>query len=159
MDGKRSAESSVVLAQFMQPDHANHLGNVHGGWLMKLIDEAGGLCAIRHARRPSVTVTIDSLQFHSPVHVSDLVTLTACLDYVGRTSMEVEVQVEAEDILSGQKTHTNSAYVVYVALDEAGRPVEVPPLKLETDEEVVRFEQGKRRQADRLARAKRESGQ
>ena len=93
------------------------------------------------------------------MHVSDLVTLTARLDYVGRTSMEAEVQVEAEDILSGQKTHTNSAYVVYVALDEAGRPVEVPPLKLETDEEVVRFDQGKRRQADRLARAKRESGQ
>jgi uncharacterized protein (TIGR00369 family) len=152
MEGKRAADSAVVLSQFMQPEHANNLGNVHGGWLMKLIDEAGGLCATRHARRPSVTVAVDSLTFLSPVHVGDLVTFSAHLTYVGRTSMEAEVNVEAENILTGEKTATNSAYVVYVALGDDNRPVEVPPLILETDEEHARWELAKQRQAERLAR-------
>ena len=141
----------------MQPEHANNLGNVHGGWIMKLIDEAGGLCATRHARRPAVTVAVDSLRFLSPVHVGDLVTFTAHLNWVGRTSMEVEVNVEAEHLLTGQKTHTNSAYLVYVALDQEGHPVEVPGLILETEEERRRWMQGAQRQADRLSRAKREA--
>jgi acyl-CoA hydrolase len=156
MPGRRVAESTLTLSQFMLPEHANNLGNVHGGWLMKLIDEAGGLCATRHARRPAVTVAVDSLRFLSPVHVGDLVTFTACLNYVGRTSMEVEVHVEAENILTGERTHTNSAYLVYVALDEAGKPIEVPRLILETAEERQRWEQAKLRQAERLARAQRE---
>ena len=158
MDGKRVAESVVVLTQFMQPEHANNLGNVHGGWVMKLIDEAGGLCAMRHARRPAVTVAVDSLRFLSPVHVGDLVTLTARLTYVGRTSMEVEVLVEAEDILTGNKTHTNDSFLVFVALDQAGRPSEVPGLLLGSDEEQQRWAQGQQRQADRLARSKRAAG-
>ena len=152
MAGKRVSESAVVLSQFMQPEHANNLGNVHGGWLMKLIDEAGGLCATRHARRPCVTVAVDSLTFVSPVQVGDLVIMTACLTYVGRTSMEAEIHVEAENILSGQRTHTNSAYIVYVALGEGDRPVEVPPLILASDEERQRHERARQRQAERLAR-------
>ena len=147
----------VVLTQYMQPEHANNLGNVHGGWLMKLIDEAGGLCAMRHARRPAVTVAVDSLRFLSPVHVGNLVTFTAHLTFVGRTSMEVEVHVEAENILTGDKTHTNDAFLVFVALDQAGRPSEVPGLLLESDEERRRWTQGQQRQADRLARASREA--
>ncbi len=147
----------VVLTQYMQPEHANNLGNVHGGWLMKLIDEAGGLCAMRHARRPAVTVAVDSLRFLSPVHVGNLVTFTAHLTFVGRTSMEVEVHVEAENILTGDKTHTNDAFLVFVALDQAGRPSEVPGLLLESDEEQRRWTQGQQRQADRLARASREA--
>jgi acyl-CoA hydrolase len=157
LDDKHVADSIVILSQFMQPEHANNLGNVHGGWIMKLIDEAGGLCAARHARRPAVTVVVDSLRFLSPIHVGDLVTFEARLTYVGRTSMEVEVHVEAENILSGQKTHTNSAYLVFVALDGDGRPIEVPCLILETDEERLRWNQGKQRQADRLARVQREA--
>ncbi len=141
----------------MQPEHANALGNVHGGVVMKLIDEAGGLSAARHARRPAVTVAVDSLRFLSPVHVGDFVTLTAHLNWTGRTSMEVEVHVEAENLYTGQKTHTNSAYLVYVALDQAGHPIEVPGLVLETEEERQRWMQGAQRQADRLARAKREA--
>jgi uncharacterized protein (TIGR00369 family) len=152
MEGKRVSESAVVLSQFMQPEHANNLGNVHGGWLMKLIDEAGGLCATRHARRPAVTVAVDSLTFLSPVHVGDLVTFSAHLTYAGRTSMEAEVNVEAENILTGEKTATNSAYLVYVALGEDNRPTEVPPLILETDAERERFERARQRQAERLAR-------
>jgi uncharacterized protein (TIGR00369 family) len=157
VDAKRVAESVVVLTQFMQPEHANNLGNVHGGWVMKLIDEAGGLCAMRHARRPAVTVAVDSLRFLSPVHVGNLVTFTAKLTFVGRTSMEVEVHVEAEDILTGDKTHTNDAFLVFVALDPDGRPSEVPGLKLESDDERRRWAQGQQRQADRLARSKPEA--
>lgn len=155
MDAKRVTDSQLTLSQFMQPEHANNLGNVHGGWIMKLIDEAGGLCATRHARRPAVTVAVDSLRFLSPVHVGDLVTFSAQLTYVGRTSMEVEVHVEAEDILSGVKTHTNDAFLVFVALDSEGRPAEVPPLRLETEAEHRRWEQGKQRQAERLTRSRR----
>jgi acyl-CoA hydrolase len=156
MDGKRVSDSKVTLSQFMQPEHANIMGNVHGGVLMKIIDEAGGLCATRHARRPTVTVAVDSLRFLSPVHVGDLVTFTAQLNYIGRTSMEVDVHVEAENILTGRHSHTNDAYLVYVALDDSGKPVEVPRLILETDEERRCWELGKQRQAARLARQQRE---
>ncbi len=158
VNSKHISDSQVTLAQFMQPEHANAQGNVHGGVIMKLIDEADGLCATRHARRPAVTVAVDSLRFLSPVHVGDLVTFTAHLNWTGRTSMEAEVNVEAENLLTGDKTHTNSAYLVFVALDQAGRPVEVPGLILETEEERRRWMQGAQRQADRLSRAKREAG-
>ena len=157
MESKHVSESQVILAQFMQPEHANALGNVHGGVLMKLIDEAGGLCATRHARRPAVTVAVDSLRFLSPVHVGDYVTFTAHLNWTGRTSMEAEVNVEAENLLTGEKTHTNSAYLVYVALDQEGHPVEVPSLILESEAERRRWMQGAQRQSDRLSRAKREA--
>jgi uncharacterized protein (TIGR00369 family) len=157
VNSKHVSDSQVTLAQIMQPEHANALGNVHGGVIMKLIDEAGGLCATRHARRPAVTVAVDSLRFLSPVHVGDFVTFTAHLNWAGRTSMEVEVNVEAEHLLSGQKTHTNSAYLVFVALDQEGRPSEVPGLILETEEERRHWMQGAQRQADRLSRAKREA--
>lgn len=154
MEGRRVSESCITLSQLMQPEHANMLGNVHGGWLMKLMDEAGGLCATRHARRPTVTVAIDSLTFLSPVHVGDLVMFEAQVTYVGRTSIEVEVHVHAENVLSGQRTHTNSAYMVFVALGTDGRPAEVPPLIVETDEERARYEAAQQRQSDRLARRK-----
>ena len=157
VDSKHIFDSQLTLAQSMQPEHANALGNVHGGWVMKLIDEAAGLCATRHARRPAVTVAVDSLRFLSPVHVGDFVTFSAHLNWTGRTSMEVEVNVEAENLLTGQKTHTNSAYLVYVALDPEGRPVAVPGLILETEDERRRWRQGAQRQADRLSRAKREA--
>ncbi|CAG0929975.1 acyl-CoA thioesterase YciA [Thermoflexales bacterium] len=157
VNSKHTADSQVILSQFMQPEHANALGNVHGGWIMKLIDEAGGLCATRHARRPAVTLAVDSLRFLSPVHVGDFVTFTAHLNWVGHTAMEVEVNVEAENLLTGEKTHTNSAYLVFVALDQAGHPVEVPGLILETEDERRRWGQGTQRQADRLSRAKREA--
>jgi uncharacterized protein (TIGR00369 family) len=157
MESKHISDSQVVLGQFMQPEHANALGNVHGGVIMKFIDEAGGLCAMRHARRPAVTVAVESLRFLSPVHMGDFVTLTAHLNWVGRTSMEVEVNVEAENLLTGQKTHTNNAYLVFVALNLEGRPAEVAGLILESEEERRRWMQGAQRQADRLARTRRES--
>ncbi|NLC56177.1 MAG: acyl-CoA thioesterase [Armatimonadetes bacterium] len=157
MQPKRIEESRVILSQLMHPEHANNLGNVHGGVLMRLIDEAGALCSARHARRPTVTVAVDSLTFLEPVQIGDLVTFCARLTYVGRSAMEVEVCVEAEEITTGERRLTNRAYVVYVALDAAGRPAEVPPLLLETTEERERWEQGRQRQAERLARRARET--
>jgi len=151
---KRVKDSEVMLHQFMLPEHANPLGNVHGGIIMKLVDEAGGLCAMRHAQRPAVTIAVDSMTFHSPVHVGNLVTLRASLNYVGNTSMEVGVKVTAENPITGECTHTNSAYLVYVALDDAGRPAKVPGLILETEAERRRWEEGRARQEHRLRRAR-----
>jgi acyl-CoA hydrolase len=150
MDGKRPETSRVVLTQLMGPVDANALGNVHGGVLMKLCDEAGGMAATKHARRPAVTVVVDSMAFHSPVQVGDLVTVTAEITWVGRTSMETRVVVTAENVLSGEVTHTNTAYFVYVALDEEGKPTAVPRLVCETAEAQERFERAQVRQQYRL---------
>lgn len=143
--------SRLTLNQLMLPEHANTHGNVHGGWIMKLVDEAGGMCATRHARRPSVTVSIDSMTFREPVHVGELLELTAEVTWTGRTSMEITVNVIAENLLTGDRTHTNSAYLVYVALDDRGKPTPVPPLTPETDEEVRRFADGQKRQEHRIS--------
>jgi len=151
---KRISDSWVTISQVMLPTDANPQGNVQGGVVMKLVDEAGAIAAVRHSRRPVVTVAVDSMTFLSPIYVGNLVTLAASLSYVGRTSMEVEVLVEAEDPLTGEKTHTNSAYVVYVALDENGQPCGVPALIAETEEERERLARGKQRQAQRLAQRK-----
>jgi uncharacterized protein (TIGR00369 family) len=158
MPGKRVKDSQVTLHHFMLPQHANPLGNVHGGVIMRLVDEAAGLCAMRHAQRPAVTIAIDSMTFYSPVRVGELVTLNASLNWVGHTSMEVGVRVVAENPLIGERTHTNSAYLVFVALDDGGQPVKVPPLILETDEERRRWTEAEARQQRRLEqRAKRQS--
>lgn len=150
IEAKRIGDSRVAISQVMLPTDANPQGNVHGGVIMRLVDEAGAIAAVRHSRRNVVTVAVDSMTFLSPIYVGNLVTLTASLSYVGRTSMEVEVLVEAEDPMTGVKTHTNSAYVVYVALDESRRPCEVPRLLAETDEERERIARGRERQAERL---------
>jgi acyl-CoA hydrolase len=153
---KRIRDSQTAISQLMQLTDANPVGNVHGGIIMHLADEVGGICAARHVGRPVVTVAIDSMAFYSPIFVGNLVTLKASLNYVGRTSMEVGVRVEAEDILTGEVTHTNSAYFVYVALDENGQPVEVPSLVAETPEEERRMAEGRERQEERLRRRRAE---
>jgi uncharacterized protein (TIGR00369 family) len=150
---KRVSDSQVRLSLVMNPDLANALGNVHGGQIMKLVDEAGGFAAMKHARNVAVTVAIDSMTFLSPVHVGALLTLNASVNWVGRTSMEVGVRVEAENVVTGHVTHTNSAYLVYVALDQYGQATPVPPLIVETDEEKRRWEQAAARQAHRLQHA------
>jgi uncharacterized protein (TIGR00369 family) len=134
----------------MQPEHANNLGNVHGGWIMKLVDDAGALACMRHAQRRVVTVAIDSMVFRHPIRLGDLVLLTAELTRVGRTSMEVEIQVEAENPITGDRLRTNTAYAVYVALDDEGTPAPVPPLLAETEEERRRQAEAQDRQARRL---------
>jgi acyl-CoA hydrolase len=150
--GKRVSDSQVTLHQLMLPVDANALGNVHGGVILKAADEAAAICAMRHARRPCVTVAIDSVSFHSPVHVGELLALTAALTFVGRTSIEVRVQVHAENPITGVITHTNSAYFVFVALDEEGVATTVPRLVPETEAERAAFAEGQARQSDRLRR-------
>jgi uncharacterized protein (TIGR00369 family) len=149
---KPISASRIMLSQLMHPEHANLLGNVHGGWIMKLVDEAGALACMRHAQRKVVTVTIDSMDFRQPIRIGDLVILKAEVLYTGRTSMEASVEVHAENPVTGEQTHTNTAYLVYVALDDAGRPTPVPPLLAETEEEQQKLEQGKVRQEQRLKR-------
>jgi len=151
MEGKRVGESGIVMAQLMNPQDANPAGNVHGGRIMYLIDNAAGSAAIRHARMIVVTASIDRLDFHNPVFVGDMVTLRASVNFVGRTSMEVGVRVEAENLLTGVRRHTASAYLTFVALDAQGRPSLLPPLALETDEERRRNVEAKHRRQTRLA--------
>ncbi len=142
--------SRITLSQLMHPEHANLLGNVHGGWVMKLVDEAGALACMRHAQRKVVTVAIDSMVFRQPIRIGDLVIINAEVSYAGRTSMEAEVQVLAENPISGERTHTNTAYLVYVALDDEGKPTSVPGLMVETDDEKRRMEKAQERQERRL---------
>lgn len=147
---KPALKSYVTLNTLMMPEHANHFGNVHGGVVMKLADEAAAISAMRHAGRPAVTVAIDSMSFKEPINVGDLVTCEAHVSYTHHSSMEVEVQVSAEDPISGQVTHTNSAFFVFVALGSDGRPSPVPPLLCETAEDEERFQEGAQRQELRL---------
>ncbi len=149
---KKSATSSrVALHHLMTPEHANALGNVHGGVIMRLVDECGAICAMRHARRACVTIAIDSMTFREPVHVGALLMCEARVSYVGRTSIETSVRVHSENPITGHTTHTNSAYVVYVALGTDGRPTPVPELELETDEDRTLFREGAERQRHRMA--------
>jgi uncharacterized protein (TIGR00369 family) len=151
----RTVEASrITISQLMQPEHANNLGNVHGGWIMKLVDEAGALACMRHCQRRVVTVFIDQMEFHQPIRIGDLVTLTAEVTYTGNTSMEAEIKVTAEDPITGDQVHTNTAYVVYVALDNDRKPTQVPPVEAITAEENQKLEEGRKRQAERLARRK-----
>ncbi|HUY99500.1 MAG TPA: acyl-CoA thioesterase [Thermomicrobiaceae bacterium] len=145
-------ESEVTLAQLMLPSDANPHGNVHGGTVMMLVDTAGGIAAARHARCRVATVMVDSMTFLHPVFVGDLLLLSARLTWTGRTSMEVEVTVSAETITTGELTHTSTAYLVYVALDDASQPYPVPPLLLEQPDERRRWEEAESRRAYRLAR-------
>lgn len=149
--GKTVSQSRVSLAQLMQPEHANFLGNVHGGWIMKLVDETGALACIRHAQHRVVTVAVDQMMFRQPIRIGDLVTLTAEVSYVGSTSMEARVEVTAENPVTGERVHTNTAYCVYVALDDDGNPTPVPPLIPETEAQRARMERAKQRQTYRLS--------
>jgi len=156
MEGKRVAESSAVMSQFMTYQDTNVAGNVHGGVIMKLIDTAAGVAAVRHARANVVTASIDRLDFHHPVFVGNVLTLRANINLVGRTSMEVGVRVETENPVTGERRHTASAYLTYVALDRNGRPTPVPPLILETEDELRRNREAKARRETRLAEKKKE---
>lgn len=155
MEGKRVKDSSIVMAQLMSQQDSNIAGNVHGGVIMRLIDNAGGVVAVRHAaRRGAVTASIDRLDFHNPVFIGDLVTLKASINMVGKTSMEVGVRVESENVVTGERRHTASAYLIYVLLGDDGRPIALPPLILETKTERRRNSEAKSRRESRLAQRK-----
>jgi uncharacterized protein (TIGR00369 family) len=151
MEGKTVNESIVIMAQQMNPQDANPAGNVHGGAIMRLIDTAAGAAASRHARSNVVTASVDRLDFYHPVFVGDFVTLWASLNFVGTKSMEVGVRAESENLLTGEKRHTSTAYLTFVALDKNGRPMILPPLILQTDTEKRRSQEAKVRREIRLA--------
>jgi len=148
---KTVADTRITLAQVMNPADANFQGTIHGGVIMKLIDEAAGVSAYRFCRRRVVTAHIDQIDFHHPVQIGSLVTIKASVNYAGRTSVEIGVRVESEDLTTGDVTHTNSAYLVFVALNANGRPADVPELVAETDEDRRRWDEAKARRERRLA--------
>lgn len=152
MRGKPVRASVVILARVMHPNDASYMGTVHGGVILRMLDEAGGMAAFRHARKPVVTAAIDSMSFLAPVYVGNLVTAKASVNSVGRTSMEVGARVEAEDLLTGRMTHTASAYLVYVALDRQGKSARVPPLVAEMAGDRRRMAEAERRRQARTAR-------
>lgn len=158
MEGKRVSESSVIMAQMMIPQDANPAGNVHGGVVVKIIDEAAGVVAARHARTNVVTASIDRMDFHFPIFVGDLLFFKASLNYVGRTSMEIGVRVEAENLMTGDVRHAASAYLTFVSIDKKGKPIPAPALILETEDERRRNCEAKSRRAMRLAERNKENG-
>jgi acyl-CoA hydrolase len=148
---KTVSESRVEMAQAMFPVDANQAGNVFGGTIMKLIDTAAGIAAHRHCRTNVVTASMDRLDFHQPVFIGELVVLRASINYVGKTSMEVGVRVEAENLTTGEVRHTNSAYLTMVSLDKDRKPAPVPKIVPQTKEEKRRFQEGKLRAQQRKA--------
>ena len=138
LPARRVKDSEVTLAIVMMPADANPSGNVHGGVITRHVDEAGALAAVRHCRMRVVTAHIDGMSFLAPVYVGDLVTFKASINDVGHTSLEVGVRVEAENLRTGEIRHIATAYIVYVALDDEGRPTPVPPLIVETEAEKKR---------------------
>ena len=152
---KKVKDSSITVVQQMTQQDANLSGNVHGGTIMKLVDNTAGLVALRHTGKNAVTASIDRLDFHSPVFVGDLLRVSGGINLVGKTSMEIGVRVEAENVLSGNVRHTASAYLTYVCL-EGGRPAEVPPLEFETEDEIRRNREALERRRHRLMEKQKE---
>jgi len=148
---KPVSASQVTLVHLMEITDANIAGIVHGGTIMKLVDTAAGLAAMKHCGGPAVTVSMDSMSFLAPVRIGDTVTVKASVNDVGRTSLEVGVRVESENVLSGERTHTGSAYLVFVALDDEGKPRPVPPVAAETQNQRRREKEAKIRRETRLA--------
>ncbi len=149
---KTVSHSKVELSQLMQTQDANLYGNVHGGTIMRLIDNAASIPAFRHSHHNVVTASVDRIDFLSPVYIGNLLTLKASINFVARTSMEVGVRVEAECLQTGVKTHCASAFLTYVALDEKGKPCEIPKIIPESAEEKRRFADAQKRYEDRKQR-------
>jgi len=151
MQAKPVRESISEYAELAMPNDVNQLGNILGGKVMHLVDLAGAMAAIRHARLPVVTASVDSLQFLHPVHSGELILLRSSVNRAFQTSMEVGVKVMTENLLTGRRLHTCSAYVTFVALDEAGKPAPVPPVLPESEEEKRRYREAGERREYRLA--------
>lgn len=150
MQGKPVKDSYVETVQQVMPGDTNVLGTVFGGKVMEWIDIAGAVSAMRHVRRPVVTASFDRVDFHAPARIGHFLILQARVNYTGKTSMEVEVTVNAEDPMTGDKFLTTNALITFVAIDQNCKPVIVPQIIPETEEEKKRFEDGKRRREERL---------
>ncbi len=151
MEGKTVRESISEYSELALPNDANGLGNVLGGKVMHLVDLAAAMAAMRHARRPVVTASVDSLHFLHPVRIGQLIVLRSSVNRVFRTSMEVGVHVETETLMTGEKLHTCSAYLTFVALNVDGKAAAVPPVIPETETELRRYREAGERREYRLA--------
>jgi acyl-CoA hydrolase len=147
---RRVSESQHETSELMMPHHANNLGHVFGGIMLSMMDKTAAVAAFRHCRLNVVTASIDRVDFREPILVGDLVVMKASVNFVGRTSMEVGVRVEAEELLTGRRRHTNSCYLTFVAVDRAGRPIEVPDVIAESAEEKRRYRAAEQRRRRRL---------
>jgi acyl-CoA hydrolase len=143
-------ESESTISELMMPNQVNGLGHVFGGEILSMVDRVAAVAAMRHAGGPAVTASIDRVDFREPIYAGELVVCRARVNYVGRTSMEVGVMVEAENLLTRRRRHTNTCYLTFVAIDEHNTPVPVPPLLLETEEDRRRFREGELRRQARL---------
>ena len=157
MKGKSVQESKAMIIQQMTQADANLAGNVHGGSIVKLVDSAAGMVAARHSSSNVVTVSIDRLDFYHPVYIGELLKINASINYAGKTSMEIGVRVEAENVMTGEIRHTASAYLTFVALDQHGKPRPIPQLFLNTEEEKRRNSEAYERRKIRLAERNREN--
>ncbi|TFG04478.1 MAG: acyl-CoA thioesterase [Promethearchaeota archaeon] len=150
MEGKPVSESVVEISQLMMPHHANPSGNIFGGVIMSIIDNAAAIVSARHTHKNCVTASVDRLDFLSPVFVGNVVFAKASINYVSHTSMEIGVRVEAECLITGTHTHVASAYLTFVALDAADKPVEIPRIIPETEEQKRRYEEAEKRRKTRV---------
>jgi len=155
---KTVRESQHETSELMMPQHANNMGAVFGGVILSLMDKCGAIAAFRHSRSSVTTASIARVDFREPIHLGELVVMKASVNYVGRTSMEVGVRVEAEDLLTGVRRHTNSCYLTYVALDDHGAPMQVPPVVPETQDEKRRYDRAAKRRATRVMDRRYDSG-
>ena len=155
---KTVRESQHETSELMMPQHANNLGNVFGGVVLSMMDKCAAIAAFRHCRANVVTASIDRVDFPEPIHLGDLVVMKASVNFVGRSSMEVGVRVEAEELLTGRRRHTNSCYLTFVAVDSKGRPIEVPSLIPETPDEKRRYAAAQERRPRRLEEREAEHG-
>jgi acyl-CoA hydrolase len=145
MEGRDVAHSAISMSQMIWPDLAGRAGFAHGGEIMKMMDTAAGVVAVRHSHRDSVTARVEGINFYQSIRLYDLVMVNACLTFVGRSSMEVLVEVWSENIIKEQKVRALTAHFIMVAVDDAGKPTEVPPLILSSDREKALWERGKQR--------------
>jgi len=150
MKSKPVKDSIIVMSQLMRQKHANLSGFVHGGTILKLVDTVAYICASRHSGKRCVTASIDRVNFWKPIKIGELITLYASINYVGKTSMEVGVRVEAEGLLSGKKRHTNSCYVTMVSVDNKGKPTNAPKIIPQTPEQKTRYKQAEQRRKGRM---------
>lgn len=150
MDNKKVADSVTVMTELVLPNHTNQLGNLLGGQLMHWIDICAALAAARHSNRVCVTASVDRIDFHHPIKLGNAVTLSASVNRVFNTSLEVGVKVYAESFRLGKRIHTNTAYLTFVAVDEEGKPVKIAPVQPETEDELRRYEEALQRRENRL---------
>ncbi len=142
---------SIVMSEIMAPEMVNFYGNVHGGHLLRLLDHVAYVCASRYSGKPTVTLSVDQVVFKQPIHVGELVTFYASINYVGTTSMEVGIRVVAENFFTNQVRHTNTSFFTMVAIDEKGKPTRVPPLSINNEVEQRRYDKALLRKEARLA--------